>query len=219
VAVVVPLFVALAVAALVIVIVVLLVQRGREGLDLSLQTLLRAYLYLGSFAAVVVLAFGLAALLNAALAAVAGSDFLYGSTYGAGGPAGVELERRRTEDLVRGVTLTVFGALFWLIHWLGRNRVGLGDQGPLQRAYFMIGTAFFGVATIVLLPTGVSQALATWLVPRPAGLFRPANDSLAIAVVSLVVWLLYLWQVAQGLPRGRWRETFRSGPVRPPERE
>ncbi len=232
-------FVPLAVAALLVFLVVLFVQRGREGLELPTQTLFRAYLYVGSFAAVIVLAFGLAALLNAALASVVGNEFVYGGSdfprppiqiacppgadcpqsniTGVLVPLQQEFDRRRAEDAVRGATFTLFGGLFWLVHWLARNRTGLGDQGALERAYILIGTAVFGVATIVLLPTGVYQALSNWLVPRPAEFFRQGvGDSLTAGIVSLVIWLIYLWQATQGLPRGRRVDTLGRGPGGPP---
>jgi hypothetical protein len=215
-------FVPLAIAALLVFLVVLFVQRGRDGLELSSNTLFRAYLYVGSFAGVVVLAFGLAALLNAGLAYAAGGDLVYGGIAVPARPAvscppgtvdcprpptaeafavqqQAELDRRRAEDLVRGLTFTVFGGAFWLVHWLARHRPD-GDQGPLQRAYFMLGTAVFGIATVVLLPTGLYHALSNWLVPRDPSFFRQGvGDSLTAGIVSMVIWLLYLRLAAEGL--------------------
>src|SRR4026209_2641409 len=57
---------------------VLVFPRGREGFDLSGNTVLRAYLYLGSFAGVIALAFGLSALLNGVLASAVGNQIVYG---------------------------------------------------------------------------------------------------------------------------------------------
>ena len=67
-----------AVLAVFVIIGVLAFQRGREGFDLSGNTVLRAYLYLGSFAGVIALAFGLSALLNGALASAVGNQIVYG---------------------------------------------------------------------------------------------------------------------------------------------
>ena len=76
-------FVGLVVAGTVVGIIVLLValfiQRGREGLDLSPRGLLRAYLYAGSFAGLVALVFGLAAIGNFVLASAVGNDVVYGA--------------------------------------------------------------------------------------------------------------------------------------------
>src|SRR3989442_9404645 len=58
--------------------VVLLVQRGREAVDLSLGSLLRVYLYLASLAGVIAFAIGLAGILSYVLAAAFGLDVVYG---------------------------------------------------------------------------------------------------------------------------------------------
>ena len=123
-----------AVLAVFVIIGVIAFQRGRDGFDLSGNTVLRAYLYLGSFAGVIALAFGLSALLNGALASAVGNEIVYGGTpvpaiaplcpagaacQGFPDPAQVtqrqqqENDRRRQEDLLRGATFTVFGALFY----------------------------------------------------------------------------------------------------------
>lgn len=237
---VVAVFVPLAAVALLVFLVVLILQRGRDGMELSTQTLFRAYLYIGSFAGVIVLAFGLAALLNAALAFGVGPEFVYGGSDVPSQPQRVcppgvecppapnvdeirrqqaaELERRRAEEVVRGLTFTLFGGLFWLVHWLARNRPPYGDQGPLQRAYLLMGTAVFGIATIVLLPLGVFQALSGWLVPRAPGFFRPGvGESLTAGIVSLVIWLLYLRLATEGMRGTGGSRTYGThGPGGPP---
>src|SRR5256885_15928668 len=58
--------------------VVLFLQRGREGVDLSLGGLLRVYLYLASLAGVIALSIGVAGILAFVLAAGFGLDVIYG---------------------------------------------------------------------------------------------------------------------------------------------
>lgn len=226
-------FVPLAIVALLVFLAVLFVQRGRDGLDFSPQSLFRAYLYIGSFAGVVALAFGLAALLNGVLAFAAGGEIVYGASPVARPavfcPPGAidcppqpsmeamlvqqraQLDQRRAEDLVRGLTFGTFGLVFWLVHWLARNRLGTGDHGPMQRTYFMLGTAVFGIATVVLLPTGLYQALSNWLVPRDPNFFRQGiGDALTAGIVSLAIWLLYLRVAMEGLGGGG-RRVFTFG--------
>ncbi|MDO8506338.1 MAG: DUF5671 domain-containing protein [Candidatus Limnocylindria bacterium] len=183
--------------------------RGRDGADLSPRPLLRAYLYVGSFAGVGALAFGLASLLTAGLALVAGNELVYGAI-----PEEArirrtqELDLQRAQDALRGVTFALAGGLFWLAHWLGRNRVAPGDQGSMRRAYALLGAGVFGLAALVLLPTGISQALSFWLLPAT---YRPgAGGTLAGGVVAAVVWLLYLRLVLGDLPRGGARLTLGS---------
>ena len=59
--------------------VVLFLQRGREGVDLSLSGLLRVYVYLASLAGVIALSIGLAGILAFVLAAGFGLDVIYGA--------------------------------------------------------------------------------------------------------------------------------------------
>ena len=226
-------FVGLLVAGTVVGIIVLLValfmQRGREGLDLSPRGLLRAYLYAGSFAGLVALVFGLAAIGNFVLASAAGNDVVYGAPpvpRPAIAPAcppnfpncpqppspNEELrrqadqnERRRNEDLVRGITFSIFGAVFYGAHYLARRAiVGPDEQGGgLRRAYLMLGTAVFGLATVVLVPTGLYQLLANAILPASPDIFRQGvSDSLMPGLVSLVVWLVFLRLVVSDFRRG-----------------
>ncbi|HJW50297.1 MAG TPA: hypothetical protein VJ726_12860, partial [Candidatus Limnocylindria bacterium] len=177
-----------AVIALIVIIGVIAFQRGQGGIELSPQAMLRAYLYVGSFAGVIALAFGLSALLNGALASVVGNQIVYGGTpvpaiarlcpVGATCPPEPDLaqiterqrqesDRRRQEDLIRGATFTVFGALFYGAHRAARRSMTPrgatvythGTDG-LRRAYHLLGTVVFGIGAIALLPAGLYQLLA-----------------------------------------------------------
>jgi hypothetical protein len=208
--------------------IVLAVRGGRSGLDLGPRTLVRAYLYVASLAGVVVLVAGLSGVLNAGLAATLGDGFVYGDDVRAQPvpacppvtepnvkcpPAQTqpdleqqrarELARRRGEDLIRGLTFSVFGALFWGAHWAARRGLAENEASPgLRRGYLMLGTVVFGLATIVLLPTGTYQALSYVLLPAGPGTFRPGvGDALAGGLATLPAWLTYLWLVVQDLRR------------------
>jgi len=231
-----------AVLVVVVIIGVLAFQRGREGFDLSGNTVLRAYLYLGSFAGVIALAFGLSALLNGALASAVGNEIVYGGTpvpaiaplcpAGAAcppfpDPAQItqrqrqENDRRRQEDLLRGATFTVFGALFYGAHRAGRNAMyprgaSVAAHGGLQRAYHLLGTVVFGIGAIALLPAGLYQLLANSLLTIPPDSFRQGiADTLSGGIVSTVLWLLYLRDVLRDAGGGPPRFS-RAGPSGPP---
>jgi hypothetical protein len=232
-----------AVVAVILIIGVIAFQRGRDGMDLSPQAMLRAYLYVGSFAGAIALAFGLSALLNGALASAVGNQIVYGGTpfpaIAPLCPAGVpncppqpdpaqitlrqqqENDRRRQEDLLRGATFTVFGALFYGAHRSARNTMyprGHGPQGGdgLRRAYHLLGTIVFGIGAIALLPAGLYQLLANSLLTLPPDSFRQGvADSLTGGVVSTVLWLLYLRAVLTDTRGGELRAELR--PL-PPER-
>lgn len=198
--------------------VVLFFMRGREGVDLSPRGVLRLYLYVASLAGVVVFAVGLASVVNYGIARVAGDEFIYGGSRptpavmrncppGATGCVeptpeqiaeqqrieGQQRERRRNEDLIRGLTFAVFGVLFWGAHWGARRGLGEDAGAPaLRRGYLMLGTAVFGLATIVLVPTGVYQALSNAILTTPESAYRSGADALGGGIVSLPIWLLYL---------------------------
>ncbi len=201
-----------------VLLVVLFLQRAREGLDTSPRTLLRAYLYAASFAGIVAVVVGLSSVLNWGVAATLGPDVIYGGTPGpelircppgAAGclerrPEQVAFEQRQqdeyrrrqlAEELLRGATFSVIGAVFYGAHRAARRRVAAPDEARsgLGRAYLFLGTAIFGLATIVLVPTGLYQLLANAVLPLAPGQYRQGiADSFAPGIVSLVVWLLFL---------------------------
>jgi hypothetical protein len=238
-----------AVVALIVIMGVVAFQRGRDGIDLSPQAMLRAYLYVGSFAGVIALAFGVSALLNGALASAVGNEIVYGGMpvpaiarpcpVGATCPAEPvpaevtqrqqqENDRRRQEDLLRGATFTVFGALFYGAHRAARNALYPRGHGPaggdgLRRAYHLLGTVVFGIGAIALLPAGLYQLLANSLLKLPPDSFRQGvADTLTGGCVSTVLWLLYLRAVLADTRGGDASRYFRTGPsaeVQPPPRE
>src|SRR5256885_11837858 len=205
--------------------VVLFLQRGREGVDLSLSGLLRVYLYLASLAGVIAFTVGLAGILAYVLAAAFGLEVIYGPGQPRPVPAIAppcppnatcppfftpfpqavipdDRVRRQGEDLVRGGTFVIFGGVFWGAHWLARRSLARPDehQSGLYRGYLMLGTAIFGIATIVLLPMGIYQALSYALVPAAPYSFRPgAGEALSGGLAALPLWLAYLWLVMRAL--------------------
>lgn len=215
---------------LLVVLAVFFFQR-REALDLSPRGLLRGYLYLASLAGIVTLAIGLGSLANYGIAAAFGTEVVYGGVpmmratpppcppgdTRCVGPTEAQLEqqrrsqkeqtwRRQAEDLVRGLTFTAFGALFWAAHWAARRRiVGPSEQGTgLRRAYLMLGAVLFGLVTIVMLPTGLYQALAAAILPANEFTYRQPADSLGGGIAALPIWLVYLRELVAD---------FREAPV------
>jgi hypothetical protein len=110
--------------------------------------------------------------------------------------------QRQAEDLVRGVTFVIFGGVFWAAHWWARRTVaGIADRASgLHRAYLILGTAIFGIATIAFLPMGIYQALTVAIVPLDQFSFRPgAGEALSGGLAALPLWLAYLWLVQRAL--------------------
>src|SRR5919201_3937642 len=153
---------ALAVLGGIALLVVLFLQRGREGMDLSLGGLVRIYLYLASLAGLIGFAIGLSGILSYILAAAFGLDVIYDGSPGRPVPAIApacppnttcppfvtpfvpdDRARRQAEDLVRGATFVIFGGLFWGAHWWARRSLARPDEAAsgLHRAYLVLGTA------------------------------------------------------------------------------
>ncbi len=215
-----------AILGLLVVGAAMLFRRGGDGLDFAPRNLLRLYLYIASLAGIVVLSIGLSGILNAGLAAALGTGFIYGSNsfpVPAMAPAcppnippgspeckgfppdfterqARELERRRGDDLIRGITFAVFGAIFWGAHWAARRSV-IGTDAPqsgMRRGYLMLGTVIFGLSTVVLLPMGIYQGLSYLILGAADGVYRQgAGESLSGGLVTLPVWLMYLWLVVR----------------------
>ena len=212
---------ALGVLGAIALLVVLFLQRGRDGMDLSLGGLLRIYLYLASLAGVIAFAIGLAGLISYVLAAAFGLNVVYGGDIPRPAIAPVcppnttcppfmtpgpqlfpdQRVRQQTEDLVRGVTFVIFGGVFWAAHWWARRSLaGAADRSGLHRAYLILGTAIFGIATIALLPMGIYQALSYAIVPPDQFSYRPgAGEALSGGLAALPLWLAYLWLVQRAL--------------------
>lgn len=233
-----------AILALLVMLAVVFFQR-RDTIDLSPRGLLRTYLYLASLAGIMTLAIGLASLANYGLAATFGSEVIYGGSpiakpaiarcppgvSGCVEPTPADLEqqrrqeqeqrdRRRSEDLLRGLTFTTFGVLVWGTHWAARRGLD-ADEGAsgLRRAYLMLGTVIFGLATVIMLPTGLYQALASAILPADEFSYRQAADSLGGGIACLPIWLTFLWLLRRDLSDGspRWKSST-TGPLPPAER-
>lgn len=203
--------------------IALLVRGGRGAIEFAPRNLVRIYLYVASMAGIIVLVVGLSGLLTAGFAAAFGNGFVYGESsvptiapcpptadptvkcLPAGQPDFTqqrqrELDRRRGDDLIRGLTFTVFGAIFWGAHFVARRGVMGPDEltSSLRRGYLLLGTVIFGIATVILLPTGIYQALSYLILPAEGGTFRAGvGDTLPGGIVTLPIWLVYLWLVVR----------------------
>src|SRR5258708_6328698 len=195
--------------------IALVMRGGRGAMEFAPRTLVRGYLYIASLAGLIVLVVGLSAILTVGFAAAFGNGFVYGESQVF--PTNVacppktdpivkcvppaqqdfqvqrvrELDRRRADDLIRGITFTVFGALFWGAHFYARRGVMGADEltSGLRRGYLLLGTVIYGVATVILLPTGIYQALSYLILPTDTGAFRQGvGDSLPGGLVTLPIW-------------------------------
>lgn len=191
----------------------LVFRKDLVGVDLGSSSLLRLYLYIGSLAGIILVVIGLAALIDYA-AQVFGVAALYGrqgAILDPNAPVGAarqyvdQVTHRSQTDVIRGLTLLLFGALFWGGHQLARARFASAEEATslLRRAYNVIGMFVFGVATMILLPVGTYVALSyALLTPGENVYVQGFGDSLAGGLVSAPVWLFYLMRVVRSVPRG-----------------
>ena len=102
---------------------------------------------------------------------------------------------------MRGITFLIFGGLFFGAHWWARRALAVTSErsSPLYRAYLILGTAIFGIATIALLPTGIYQALSFAVVNVPGTFRQGAGEALGGGLAALPIWLIYLWLVQRVL--------------------
>lgn len=217
--------VAVAIVGAIVGAIAMLVRGGRNAMDFAPRNFVRLYLYIASMAGIIVLVVGLSGVLTAGFAAAFGDGFVYGESSVfpiqpacPSSPTDPNVkcvpppqqdfttqrlrqqDRQRANDLIRGLTFTVFGAVFWGAHYLARRGVMGTDElnSSLRRGYLLLGTVIFGIATVILLPTGIYQALSYLILPADQGVFRQgAGDSLPGGLVTLVVWLIYLWLVVR----------------------
>jgi len=219
--------VAVAIVGAIVGAIAMLVRGGRNAMDFAPRNLVRLYLYIASMAGIVVLVVGLSGVLTVGFAAAFGNGFVYGDSSAFPIPVQApacppttdpnvkcvppprqdftaqrsqQQDRQRANDLIRGLTFTVFGAVFWGAHYFARRGVMGTDESTsgLRRGYLLLGTVIFGIATVILLPTGIYQALSYLILPADQGVFRQgAGDSLPGGLVTLVVWLIYLWLVVR----------------------
>lgn len=202
----------LAVAAVVGVValtLLLIFRKDLVGVDLSGRSLLRLYLYLASLAGVILTVIGVAALLDWAGGNVFGIEAIYGRVPSSLDPGfyppnlANESVLRHQNDLLRGLTLVVFGAAFYGGHRLARRWLGEADAAGsvLRRAYDLLGTFVYGVATLILLPVGIYQMLSfTLITPAPDVFQAGFGDSLSGGIAALPVWLVYLYRVVRAVP-------------------
>ena len=73
----------------------------------------------------------------------------------------------------------------------------------LNRVYLIVVTITFGIITIVLMPQAVFETFS-YIVLDPVdsfGIRTQPGDKLALAIITLPVWLIYLFEVIRTM---RW---------------
>jgi hypothetical protein len=222
---------AAAVFGVIVFALLLIFRRDLVGVDLSGASLLRLYLYLASLAGILVFAIGVSATVDWGMSSAFGSEVVYGRP-----PLVVlcpvgekcvdpeqirsqylhEQELRQQQDLLRGLTMMAFGALFWGGHRAARRMLAAaeGPASALRRAQNVLGTFVFGVGTVILVPVGIYYALSVALLPPAQDVYRQGiGDSLSGGLIALPIWLIYLRRIVRAAAAEAPTTTPRPAPI------
>jgi len=115
-------------------------------------------------------------------------------------------ERSYRDSLIQGISMAVVGGIIWVLHLVGRRRMGLEEAEPFfKKAYLALLLGIFSVVGIIFLPTAVYETLRYYILgPVNEFDYRPApGGSLATAIVFVPFWVYYLLALL--------RETRRNG--------
>ena len=190
--------------------------RAGQAIRLSLAAYLAAYLHLVMLIALVVLAIGLADIVNAGLSRATGVEFSYGRQRSPPRPdilterrepeadAAARLAREQTEreareatrldedfrsGLARGVALAIAGAVVYGIHQAARMALGAAAKAPQIRvAYRAVLLAVFGLAGIIAFPVALANTL-DYAIQTSREFFEGPGHDVAIALVFAPFWL------------------------------
>jgi hypothetical protein len=115
------------------------------------------------------------------------------------------LDRAKKEGLIQGISFLIIGLLIWLSHLAARRWLETGEERAslLNRIYLIVVTIVFGIITIVLMPQAVFETFS-YVVLDPVDSFgsrTQPGDKLALAITTLPVWLIYLFEVVRSMRR------------------
>jgi len=113
------------------------------------------------------------------------------------------LDRAKKEGLIQGISFLIIGLLIWLSHLAARRWLETGEERAslLNRVYLILVTIIFGIITIVLMPQAVFETFS-YIVLDPVDSFGSRvqpGDKLALAIITLPVWLIYLFEVIRSM--------------------
>lgn len=178
--------------------------------------ILKIYLYFMILASIVTFVGGLSFLLNGFFANQFGPEFSYRPEYvtpavqavdanGEPKPVDVtyEIPAHAVErDIIRGITMVLFGILIGLIHVLVVRSVETKEErthSPLYRLYVVMGLSIFTIGSLISIPVGIYKTLSFQLIEQPETLdpFQRLvpGESLSSAIAYLPFWIYFIWNL------------------------
>lgn len=181
--------------------------------------ILRIYLYFMVLASIITFVGGLSFLLNGFFANKFGSEFSYRPEYVTPAVEVVDVNGEVKQpveptyeipayaaerDLIRGITMVLFGVLIGLIHVFVIRAVETKEErlhSPLYRLYVVIGLTVFTIGSLISIPVGIYRALSYQFITQPETL-EPyqrlvPGESIASAVAYLPFWIYFIFSLYQ----------------------
>ena len=100
------------------------------------------------------------------------------------------------ESMIFGVSLLLIGIILGLVHLVARRSIETETERVdiLRRVYLFAGLLVFAVASIISLTVAIPETLSYMFIgARPGDEYLSPGEPLSIAIISLPVWILYLY--------------------------
>ena len=98
--------------------------------------------------------------------------------------------------MIFGVSLLLIGIILGLVHLVARRSIETETERVdiLRRVYLFAGLLVFAVASIISLTVAIPETLSYMFIgARPGDEYLSPGEPLSIAIISLPVWILYLY--------------------------
>ena len=100
------------------------------------------------------------------------------------------------ESVIFGASLLLIGIILGLVHLVARRSIETETERVdiLRRVYLFAGLLVFAVASIISLTVAIPETLSYMFIgARPGDEYLSPGEPLSIAIISLPVWILYLY--------------------------
>ena len=196
----------------VIMFIVTHVRNKDKSAVISIKFMLKTYLYLISYIALLIAAFGLTMTIKSGLSYIFRYDFSYNSyrplfettpesnsdvIVNDGTEYYVDNDIRERE-LVNGITLFISMGVIFLIHWIAAKFIDKDRLSSLYKSYLFGSLILYSILAIVIIPTSIYN-LVNYLLERnkEVDIYARAvpGEYLAGLIVFVPLWVIYLLKV------------------------
>lgn len=203
----------------VIIALIVYAVKKKQGLSSEVaftpRFVLKMYVYFMLLASIVTFVAGLSFLLNGVFANQFGDEFSYRPEYvstirpeavdAQGNVKAIEPtyaipEHSAERDIIRGITMVLFGLIIGVVHVLVARQVEDKKarlDSPLYRMYVVLGLSIFTLGGLISLPVGIYKTLSFQFIEQvphlePYQRLVP-GESLSSAIAYLPFWIYFIW--------------------------